>query len=69
MGHLSAFKALGGTHALVAIVKQVYQCITLILSLHCAESPDPTKNRRAEARLNKDLAKIDNISSHLTKSY
>lgn len=34
-----------------------------------SQSPDPTKNRRAEARLNKDLAKIDNISSHLTKSY
>ncbi|KAA6424828.1 MAG: hypothetical protein FRX49_05002 [Trebouxia sp. A1-2] len=30
---------------------------------------DPTKKRRAEARFNKDLAKIDNISSHHSKAF
>ena len=35
----------------------------------CAGAQDPTKKRRAEARFNKDLAKIDNISSHHSKAF
>ena len=42
-------------------------CTLVIVLRVCAENQDVTKQRRAEARFNKDLAKIDNISSHHSK--
>ena len=62
--HMLVFACPHSCHAATAC--GITQAISTLCD--CAESGDATSQKRAEARLNKDLKKIDNISSHHSKT-